>query len=85
MRNEVMATLEALEYLKNSPSGNPKIKIKILKDGTICYGRTATNAAVGYYLTPGRTYENAKIQYHITRGGLLIVDSVVMLGGNKNV
>lgn len=76
MYKEIIATLEAMEYLKNSPSGNPKISIKIIINDTVYYGKTATDAAVGYYLTPGRTYENAKIKYHITQGGSLIVDKV---------
>lgn len=76
MHKEIIATLEAVEYLRNSPSGNPKIAVKIIIDDRVYYGKTATDAAVGYYLTPGRTYENAKIKYHITRGGALIVDKV---------
>lgn len=68
-------TIKALERLNNSYYGNPAYKITAENEhGETVTGRTASNAAIGYFLSYSHEGKRLNFDYHYTASGNLIFD-----------
>ena len=70
-----IVTIENVEIVRCSCYGNPTRNVCFTdSNGNYCYGRTASNASIGYALSSYSKGEKWEINYHFTAKGKLIID-----------
>lgn len=79
MKMEKTFKILTIERLNNSIYGNPRYRLTVEdENGEILTGKTATNAALGYYVDYNWKGGKKVISYHYTKGGNLIFNRLTM-------